>query len=158
MTGAASDLNGLFPRYTHAVAPPGPDRALIERLRRLFAGGLPVRLAVLFGSLAKGRARGTSDVDIGFYPAQPRCSLGDELELASRISEAVGLEVDLVRLDGDNPLLGREVSQTGICLFEAEPGLFAAYRARALACWLDFDELIAPHRERWLRRLAGAGP
>jgi hypothetical protein len=50
-------------------------------------------------------------------------------------------------------VLGREVAQ-GLCLFEESAGLFAAYRARALSTWLDFDETIAPHRERFLKRLA----
>jgi hypothetical protein len=39
-------------------------------------------------------------------------------------------------------------------LFEEAPGLFTAYRARALSTWLDFDETIAPHRERFLKKLA----
>lgn len=78
----------------------------------------------------------------------------DELALASELSGVVGAEVDLVRLDRDDPVLGREVASQGVCLFEEAPGLFTAYRARALSTWLDFDETMAPHRDRFLKRLA----
>jgi hypothetical protein len=61
----------------------------------------------------------------------------------------------VVRLDRDDPLLGREVARDGVCLVEAEPGLFAAYRAEATSRWLEYDETVAPHRERFLKRLAG---
>lgn len=137
---------------------PGPDPQLVARLREVLRGGPPLRLAVLFGSRASGRARASSDVDIGILPMDPNLTLADELNLASDLSGAAGAEVDLVRLDGDNPLLGREVALTGVCLQESEPGVFAAYRADAMACWIDFDETIAPHRERFLKRLARGRP
>jgi hypothetical protein len=82
----------------------------------------------------------------------------DRLRAALAASPLVRLavlrEVDLFRLDGDDPLLGREVATHGICLFEAEAGAFAAYRASAASRWIEFDETIAPHRNAFLRRLA----
>ena len=125
-----------------------------DRLRAALAAGPRLRLAVLFGSRATGRARDGSDFDIGILPVDPDLSLHDELTLASALSEAVGAEVDVVRLDGDAPQLGAEVARTGICLLEAAPGVFAAYRANAISVWLDFEETIAPHRAHFLRRLA----
>ena len=129
--------------------------AVLERLRATLAESALVRLAVLFGSRAAGTARESSDFDIGILPCEAALPLRDELGLASALSGAAGCEVDLVRLDGDDPLLGREVVRSGMCLFEAEPGTFAAYRAQAMSRWLDFEETIAPHRQRFLRRLAG---
>jgi predicted nucleotidyltransferase len=133
------------------------DPAVASRLRAALAGGPPLRLVVLFGSQAVGKSCSGSDYDIGVIPTDPDLSLSDELALASTLSHAVGAEVDLVRLDGDDPLLGREVARTGVCLFEAAPGLFATYRASAMSRWIDLEETIAPHRERFLRRLAGGG-
>jgi uncharacterized protein len=132
---------------------PSADPALLQRIRAALSGGPPLRLAVLFGSRATGAARDDSDVDLGIIPCDPKLVLRDELGEASRLSGLLGLEIDLVRLDQDNPLLGREVALTGVCLFEAEPGMFSAYRATAMSCWYDFDDTIAPHRERFLRRL-----
>lgn len=135
-----------------------PDPHLLMRLRAALTAGPPLRLAVLFGSRATGRAREGSDVDVGVLPVDPAMTLRDELALASELSGAVGAEVDLVRLDGDDPLLGREIAVRGVCLLETEPGAFAAYRAGAMSRWIDFDETIAPHRERFLQRLAGGRP
>lgn len=133
-----------------------PEDAKFARLRSAIEASSLVRLAILFGSRASGTASDASDFDIGILPAEPALGLQAELGLAARLSSVVGRDVDLVRLDGDDPLLGHEVARNGRCLFEAAPGLFAAYRAAAMACWLDFDEVSAPHRQRFLRRLAGA--
>jgi predicted nucleotidyltransferase len=132
------------------------EAPVLERLRFTLAGSTLVRLAVLFGSRASGTARPSSDFDVGIVPHDPRFSLRDELALSSALSGVVRGEVDLVRLDRDDPLLGREVSLSCICLYEAEPGAFAAYRAAAASRWIEFDETIAPHRQRLLRRLARA--
>lgn len=128
-----------------------------DRLRAALAAGPPLRLAVLFGSQATGRAREGSDFDIGIVPVDPDLSLHEELLLASALSEAAGAEVDVVRLDGDAPQLGAEVARVGVCLLESAPGVFAAYRADAISVWIDFEETVAPHRAHFLRRLAGAG-
>ena len=108
---------------------------------------------MLFGSRATGKARDSSDYDVGILPIGA-LTLGDELELAAALSAAVEREVDLVRLDTADPLVGREVAQNGVCLLECAPGEFAAFRATAMSRWADFDETIAPHRSRFLRRLA----
>jgi len=133
-----------------------PTDEFLAALRRALAGGPPLVLAVLFGSRATGRASARSDVDIGIVPIDPGLPLAAELRLAADLSGAARAEVDLVRLDRDDPLTGREVALHGVCLFEAAPGLFAAYRARAMSDWIDFDETIGPHRDRFVRRLAGS--
>jgi uncharacterized protein len=125
----------------------------IEKLRECLVQAR-VGLAVLFGSQATGKARPGSDFDVGILPLD-EMSLGDELALASALSEATGTEVDLVRLDQDNPLLAREIAEQGTCLYEREKGLFSAYRARAMSTWIDFEETIAVHRMHRLKRLAG---
>ena len=91
--------------------------------------------------------------DVGILPIGA-LTLQAELELAAALSAAVEREVDLVRLDTADPLVGREVAQTGVCLLESAPGEFAAFRATAMSRWVDFEETIAPHRSRFLRRLA----
>jgi len=122
-------------------------------LKAALAASSNLRLAVLFGSRATGRARESSDFDVGILPVAP-LTLREELALAVALSAAVGREVDVVRLDTADPLVGREVAQTGVCLLESEPGAFAAFRATAMSHWADFEETIAPHRSRFLRRLA----
>ena len=129
------------------------DPALISRIRDVCATAFPLELAVLFGSFASGKSRIGSDVDVGIVPVQD-VLLADELALASSISAITHTEVDIVRLDRDDPLLGREVARHGIAIYERLPGAFSAYRARAMSTWIEFDEIIAPHRRRFIRRLA----
>jgi predicted nucleotidyltransferase len=137
---------------------PALDPALLERLRAPLRCGPPLRLAALFGSRATGTEKPDSDFDIGIVPADPTLTLHEELALAAALSGAVDAEVDLVRLDGEDLLLGREVAQTGVCLLEDSPGVFAAYRATAMSRWMDWDETLAPHQANFLRRLARARP
>lgn len=127
--------------------------AALAPLRAALAAREDVQLAVLFGSRATGKSRSGSDFDVGILPVGT-LTLRAELELAAALSAAVKREVDVVRLDADDPLLGREVAQTGVCLLESTPGQFAAFRATAMSVWGDFEETIAPHRSRFLRRLA----
>lgn len=129
---------------------------LISRLRGALGTAPHLRLAVLFGSRARGSARAESDVDVAIVPERDLL-LAEELRLASSLSGAVGLEVDVVRLDHADPLLAREVATSGVALFEWRPGAFAAFRADAISAWLDFEETIAPHRAKFLARLAGGG-
>jgi predicted nucleotidyltransferase len=136
------------------IALPDLDDTVRERLVAALASGPLLRLAVLFGSRATGRARTASDFDVAILPVDPALSLHDELALAASLSAAASAEVDLVRLDDDAPLVGVEVARTGVCLLEAAPGTFAAYRAWAMSRWIDFDGMVAPHRARFLRRLA----
>jgi predicted nucleotidyltransferase len=131
------------------------DIVRLDRLRAALACGPELQLGVLFGSRANGRAGSASDFDVGIIPSDPRLSLHDELALAAALSGAVSTEVDVVRLDDGPPLLGAEVARGGVCLFERAPGIFAAYRADSISRWIDFEDTIAPHRARFLGRLAG---
>ena len=78
------------------------DTTIVEHLRasaeRLFGGG-PILAAYVYGSRVSGRPRPTSDVDVGYYLTGYRAGqllpLREELRLASALSDAAGLEVDL---------------------------------------------------------------
>ena len=66
-----------------------------------------MRLAILFGSLAAGRERADSDLDLA-VDAGHRLTAGEKLALMNELSERTGRPVDLVDLHAvGEPLLGQ---------------------------------------------------
>jgi predicted nucleotidyltransferase len=120
-----------------------------EALRQALEGRKDVRLALLFGSRARGRARPDSDADVAV--------LGkglDLLALASDLSRAADVEVDVVSLDDPGYPLLNALLRDGLLLHEAEPGTAAAWRSRA---WLQAETdrpWFERMRDAYLRRLA----
>lgn len=113
-----------------------PGMELEERLRQVAASWPEIRLAVLFGSMARGEGRPSSDVDIGLilepYSAEVR------FRVDAQLGRAAGREVDTVLLDKAPPLLRFEVTRDGVLLFEREEGLWTAFQAKAMVDWWDW--------------------
>ncbi len=108
-----------------------PERALVDALQS-WSG---VRLAVLFGSAARGKAAPGSDLDVGilFDPGQESAAA---LEVA--LARATGRRVDVVRLEAAPPLLRFEVARDGRVLLERTPHAWVDFRARAMTDWWDW--------------------
>ncbi len=128
-----------------------PDPA-VQALREFLQGRIDVRLALVFGSRARGTATPTSDVDIAV------CAPGVDLpDLAAYLSRATGLEVDVLALeDAGVPLLARIVRE-GVPVHEARPGTVASWRAQALVDLETDAPWFARMREAWLARVAARG-
>ena len=82
-----------------------------ENLTRAILGALNtqpgIRLAILFGSLAAGRERADSDLDLA-VDAGHRLTAGEKLVLMNKLAERTGRPVDLVDLHAvGEPLLGQ---------------------------------------------------
>jgi predicted nucleotidyltransferase len=133
------------------------DGELLDTLRKLLAARDEVALAVVFGSVAKGSARPSSDLDLALLPTGA-FSLEDEARLVPDLERATGREVDLVRLDRtEDIVLRREIGLHGVAVREARPGNFARFRAEAQLDWLDLEPTYLDAEARFLRRVA-AGP
>jgi uncharacterized protein len=119
---------------------------LQDRLRERAASLPEVKLAVLFGSTARGQERKGSDVDLGLLlePVSRPVRLHIEAELA----RAAAREVDFIDLDEAPPLLRFEITRDGVVLFEREEGLWTRFKAKAMVDWWDW----APYA----RRIEGA--
>ncbi len=57
----------------------------------------------IFGSVARGNATSTSDVDILVDSYKPDLSLFDVVGLVQKIERAIGAKIDLVRVDRIKP-------------------------------------------------------
>jgi predicted nucleotidyltransferase len=120
--------------------------------------GPPVRLAILFGSTARGTQRIDSDIDIGIVPKDPELPLNEELTLQTELGRVSGRQVDLVRLDRASTLLRWQVVRYGRALVEAEPFAAARFTADTVAEYLDFAPAFERAAENFRRVLtAGRG-
>ena len=129
---------------------PAPVDDLIAPLER--AG---VRLAVLFGSRARGDARADSDVDIGVIGPQGE----DLLALAAELGRVAGMRVDLIDLRRAGPLLAFAVAREGRPLIDptgTEFPAFASLAARRYADTAKFRKLERESLLRFARERSGA--
>ena len=84
-----------------------PDQNLTRAILAAIDTQPEIRLAILFGSLAAGRERGESDVDLA-VDAGRRLTAGEKLTLITELAEQTGRPVDLVDLQAvGEPLLGQ---------------------------------------------------
>lgn len=109
------------------------DPKLIEALRGVFARRPEVRLALLFGSRARGVATPEADLDLAVETM--RGARLDRLGLMAELSSATGLEVDVVDVSPGQrpgyPLLAA-LARDGIAVYEGERHAEAELRTRLL--------------------------
>ncbi len=115
------------------------------------AADFGLRLAVLFGSRARGQARPDSDCDIAVAgcPPQRFWALYDALQDAL----TDGALLDLVRLEEADPLFRYEILH-GARLLYGDPDLFCEYRAFAFRDFHDAADLFALERTLLRRKIA----
>lgn len=115
-----------------------PIESLRDRLISLLEPCESIRLAVLFGSHARGEANETSDVDLGFVLEDD--APGDFLfRLEGRIGSELSTEVDTVDLRKAPALLRFEISRDGVLLVEREKGAWTGFQVRAWTDWWDWQ-------------------
>ena len=103
-----------------------------------------IRFAIVFGSIAKGMARETSDLDIA-VSAGRRLTAAEKIALISELAVRLGRAVDLVDLCSvGEPLLG-QILKHGIPVFGSKAE-YAALIRRHLFDTADFG----PYRRRIL--------
>jgi predicted nucleotidyltransferase len=125
-----------------------PDEAIVAALRTQPS----IELAVLFGSLATGRAGDGSDVDLAVDAGRP-LSAQEKIALISEVGAATGRPVDLVDLHTvGEPLLG-EILRDGRRLLGSDPR-YAEWICRHLHDAADFlpyvQRMLAERRTSWL--------
>lgn len=114
------------------------------------AGGL--RLIVLFGTLATGRADSAGDLDLALLPD----GAIDETEVTAEIVRLTHWnDVDVVHLGHTDPLIAMEVARTGIVLFSDDPSTFTEFQSLAFRRYVDSEKLRQAQRrslDLWERR------
>jgi predicted nucleotidyltransferase len=113
------------------------------RLEDLRAVAPSVELVVLFGSVARGRSRPDSDLDVAV-----RCDGAADLDalyllLAPRLATSL---LDLVDLRRTGSLLAFQVARHGRVLYERGPGAFRSFQSLASRRYCDTDKLRRAQR------------
>lgn len=132
----------------------------LREAARVFAS-TDILVAYAHGSYVTGRARQDSDLDVGFYLRKDRrgrdLPLGEELRLASALSDAVGVTVDLRNL-GEAPLdVKGRVLEEGVRIYSSDDVARVALERGLLGRYHDYkSELGAMHALR-LRTVADRG-
>jgi predicted nucleotidyltransferase len=140
---------------------PPPERAAVVAALRDFFAGLPeVRLAYLFGSLARGAAGPLSDVDVAVLADREAVEAdagfgGYATRLTTRLMERLAFsKVDLALLHAAPSLLRFLVVRDGVLLREREPGEALRFKLDAIRDYIDFEPVRRIPR-RYLRESLG---
>ncbi len=98
---------------------------------------LGLRLVVLHGSRAEGRAEEGSDIDVAVL-AEGAVSAARRLEIYRRLGELIGgAPLDISLLNDAQPNFLEVVADTGRPLYEATPGEFLHFRSLAGRVFAD---------------------
>lgn len=127
---------------------------VLDALRQALVPFPDVGLAVLFGSLATGRARADSDVDLAVSAGRP-LSATELLQITQAVAEETGRPVDLIDLaSAPEPLLGQIVTHGRRVQGSATE--FGQLVSRHLVEQADFmplrDRILADRRMAWIGR------
>ena len=105
-----------------------------------------VSVGILFGSVAQGRARKDSDVDLAVAGSAPLSAQTKRL-LIAEVAAATGRSVDLVDFSTAGLPVRVEALTKGRVIYRKDPGLYASLVTRMLLDRADFE----PVRTRILR-------
>ncbi|MBI4885780.1 MAG: nucleotidyltransferase domain-containing protein [Acidobacteria bacterium] len=119
-----------------------------------------VAAAYVFGSVATGRTRADSDVDVAVLlarPLPPNRSLRYQLKLMADLGSALHRsDVDLVLLNDASPLLAHRVLSKGRLVFERSRSARVRFQVRTASRYADVIPMYETHI-RYLKRQAQAG-
>jgi predicted nucleotidyltransferase len=140
------------------------DADTLARLSGAAAQLFPARrilAAYAFGSRVSGRPRPDSDLDVGYYLQGYRRSealpIDEEMRLATELSRAAGVEIDLRNLGEASLEFRGRVLEDGIRVFEADPAARVALERDLLARYHDYKSEFEQMHERRLRAVAERG-
>ena len=114
-----------------------------------------IQAAYIFGSVASGRTRTDSDIDIALLlneKSRYLKTLDYRLRVASEIRTALGRpDLDLIILNEAPPVLAHQVLSKGKLIFERSRTARVAFQVRAVNLYLDTEPMRALFR-RYLKR------
>jgi uncharacterized protein len=122
---------------------------LVVKLEEFFnANGLGTAAVYLFGSVARGSARDSSDVDVAvLFEADPPHTLeGLHVDLAHQLEDVLGRTIDLVVLNHAAADLAHRVLRDGIVVFEGNRSARIRFEVRVRNEYFDLEPTLRRYR------------
>ena len=127
------------------------DVALVSRtIADYFSERTDIAAVYLFGSVARGTATGSSDVDLGVLYRAPLASTleaqpyGDEAALSEQLARAV----QIVEMNGAPVDLVHRILRDGILVLEPDKSRRIGFEVRARNEYFDLLPILREYRKR----------
>lgn len=130
-------------------APVFPD---LKPLANVFGKYPNVQAVYLFGSAAKGKIHGESDLDMAVVPRTDSEPL-PKLDILTDLARAGLCNVDLVILDTDDIVLKHEAVRQNTLVYQADDFDRGAYYSRTVRQFLDFKPYLKVQRQAYKKRI-----
>lgn len=124
----------------------------LENLREIFSRYGEIQAVYLFGSMATGKARKDSDIDLAVVASGPE-PRKRQLDILSDLARAGFCKVDLVFLDTDDVVLKFEAVHANKLVYCAEGFDRGEYFSKVVRAYFDFLPLLEVQRDAYKRRI-----
>ena len=133
---------------------------LATALREYLASQSDVVAGYIFGSVAQGRARPGSDVDVAVLLSDDldgEARFMRRLRLGAEVEGAIGYRTDLVVLNDAPPLLQHQVLKHGRLIFERDRAARVEFEVRAGKIYADLKPMYDFHTRDLLQKIKEVG-
>ena len=122
-------------------------------------GETSIVFVYLFGSILKGNAGKTSDIDLAFlldekaYKSDAIIAMSPAHLIAAKVGTQLDRETDVTILNSSSLEIAYEVVTTGKCLFEIDQDLRMEYEIKIKGMYFDFRPFLEELRAKSLAHL-----
>ena len=124
----------------------------IKNLTEIFKKFPFIKAVYLFGSVAAGKERENSDLDLGIIPGSPDIHK-QRLDILYELAKAGFSEVDLVFLDTDDIVLKYEVIRQNQLIYQTDDFDRGSTYSLIIRQYLDFLPYLETQRQAYKKRI-----